>query len=215
VRGLPPPPPEVVLLRWGFAIDGSYASTSSWILVPGVDTLGVSGLEALAGTFLLAAADLFHAITHAGCDLVTCRLSTYTSDPITVFRSPGPSPGAWTGGQAGQVASGVHLLTSERGKGLQPVMRVPGFPDAFTDDHVRLNQLGFANITDAADTYLNAIDATAAPLGGTCLLGTIHRSAAGAPLGNAIFAPAVGVLASPTVCTVRRRIRSRGQLSPS
>src|SRR2546430_2974192 len=158
MRGLPPPPSDVVLVDWGFDIDGSVATTASWILVPGVDAAGVAALETLAGAFILHFQDLYTAITHAGTVLTTCRLSTFTVDPITVWRSPAPSHGAWTGGAPGQVASGIHLLTSERGSGLQPVMRMPGFPDAFTTDHVRLNQVGFANITDAAGTYANAID---------------------------------------------------------
>lgn len=215
MRGLPAPPDDVALLELGFDIDGSFASIGFWIFVPGLTTLTVPNLQTLLGAFILDAEAFYTPITHEGCILVTCRLSTFGSQHVTLDETAPPSHGAWTGGQAAQVALGLSWKIGGPGRGVNPTTRVPGVPDAFTTDHARLNDLGFGNASSAAVDFLNLINAEPSPAGGNCLLGTLHRQHDRLPTTVATFAPFVAVAPVRHLATCRRRIQSFSQLTPS
>lgn len=215
MRGLPPPPDDVAQLELGFDIDGSFASVGFWIFVPSLPSLTVPQLVTLLGAFILDAEAFYTPITHSGCILATCRLATFGSQHVTLDEVPAPSHGAWTGGQAAQVALGISWRIGGPGRGRNPTTRMPGVPDAFTTDHARLNDVGFGNVGDAAVTFLNAINAEPSPAGGTCLLGTLHRQHQRLPTTVSTFEPFVSVAPVRHLATCRRRIQSFSQVTPS
>lgn len=205
MRGLPPPPDSVALVNAYFDVDGSPASVGFWLFVPGLQTLSIAQLEAVLGDFTLWLTPLTSNVTHAGCRLTRVALRRWGSGPIAVERHLLPSPGRWTGGQLLVGALTLHLLLGEGGKGRDTVIHLPGFPDAFTSDHKTLNALGWGTSSSAAVTFLTGVDTIASPAGGLCVIGTVHRRTARAPLTAATFSPAQGIVPGRMIGTLDRR----------
>lgn len=212
--GLPPPPDDVAQLTAGFAIDGSYASCSWWVLIPGLEGLTFTEFRALQSLLSGVVSDFYTAITHSGTIFATCRLRSFGASPYFFEGPPSSSHGAWTGGQAMQAAVGLSWKTGESGKHHGGYTWVPGLPDLFTDDHVHLNDTGFVNALDAANGFIAGVNALTTPLPTALVLGTLHRQVAGAPLGTSVFAPFFGVVPCRHLATCRRRIPSTGSITP-
>jgi hypothetical protein len=205
MRGLPPPPAGVLALTPTFDIDGAVASFTHHIAVPGSDLATVGQLETWLNSYLTFLTDLTTAVSHSGCSMVRVDLQRWgTLHLHLVFPVP-PNAGAWTGGQVATAASVVAWGTADGGRGMEGHTFLPGFPDAFTDDHVDVNATGVGNIQAAAVTYLNAVAALAGVTAGNCSLGVVHRSAGGAPLGVATFSPVLYTRASRVLGTLDRR----------
>jgi hypothetical protein len=140
------------------------------------------------------------------CDVF--RLTTYGPDSPNLVGSGLGGHGALGGAQANAVATAIHFITGDRGRGRQCTMHVPGFPDDFTDDHLTLTSFSRATVTVQARTY---IDNVAAAASGTILqtsLVTLHRSAGGIPSGETTVAPVIDASAAPNIARIGRRLYS-------
>lgn len=206
MRSLPPVPEDVVWFGLGFDCDGATSSIGFWLEVPGINVAVPTDITALLGQLIFAALDFKGPITHAGCQLTTCRLRNTGTAPFDLIEVPSTNHGAWTGGQANQVASGLHWQTTVHARRGQSITHVPGFPDAFTDDHVVLNATGWSNLSSAAGGFLSAVNAAHAGGLASVRLGTLYRSRGGVPLGSSEFAPFFFVVPSRVITTIRRRM---------
>jgi hypothetical protein len=214
VRNLPPPPDEVLWVQLGFDIDGTWATIGWWIFSPGLVSGDLPYLNNVSNAIILGPLSHLLELMHAGATCTTCRVESFGLNPLTVIRSPGPNTGVWAGGQAAQVALGLHWLTAERGRRGAAITHLPAFPDAFTDDHASINQLAWGNALGRATDCLNDVAAIPAIGGGFCSLGTLARSSGGVPLSVSRFVPFVGVTPTARVATIRRRISPNGRVSP-
>jgi len=208
MRGRPNPPDDVALVKVVFDVDGSPASMGTWLLVPGLQALGVADLEAIVALVFAYLLPLTGNNTHAGCSVVRVELMRWGSSPLRVIRFAPPNSGHWAGGQVLVASSTLHWLSGEGGRGRDGITHLPGFPDAYTDDHRTLNTLAWGTLSTDAVAYLNGLNTIPSPAGGSCVVGTVHFSAAGSPLAVADFSPVIGVTPGRFVGTLdRRRLR--------
>jgi hypothetical protein len=205
MRGLPPPPSDVALVTAVFDVDGSPASVGHWLFVPGLQTLAVSQLEAIVAGWFTSSLALYTDAMHSGSRLERVDLTRFGNAATRVTRRAPPNHGRWTGGQVLVASTTLRLILGEAGKGLQTVTHLPGFPDAFSDDHRTLNALGWGTVSADAVTWLAAVNAIVSPAGGNCVLGTLHRRTALAPLPVSTFSPAIGVVPGTKIATLDRR----------
>lgn len=205
MRGLPPPPDDVALVTAHFDVDGSPATVGLWLFVPSLQALSVSQLELVVGDVAIWLAPLTTAVQHRGCRLTRVALRRYGTQPIAIDRQLLPAPGRWTGGQVLVACLTLHLLLGEGGRGRDTVIHLPGFPDVFSDDHKTLNPLGWGTASHEAAIFLAGVDTIPSPAGGTCVLGTVHRSAHNAPLAVSTFSPAQGIVPGRAIGTLDRR----------
>src|SRR5690242_2427373 len=147
---------------------------------------------------------------HGGSSATTCRLSIAG---LTILADAPPNHGAWTGGQADNVALGLKWQTSERGRRGWALTYVPAVPDVFITNNWQLRQLAWGNLLDSGTHLLQSMNLLPDPSGATLRAGTVHVSSRGAPLTASAFAAYVGVVPTPKVVTIRRRIPSTGGLS--
>jgi hypothetical protein len=214
MRNLPPPPDDVMHVQLGFDIDGTWATIGWWIFSPSLVSGNAPYLLAVLDAIILGPLEHVLQLMHSGATCTACRVSSFGLQPLTLVRSPGPNAGAWTGGQAAQVALGIHWLTGERGHRGMSITHLPAFPDAFTDDHASINQLAWGNVLASATDILADVAAIPGEAGGNCALGTVERSASGAPLASSRFVAFVGANPVSRVATIRRRISPNGRVSP-
>lgn len=211
MRGLPPPPRDVLRLVQDFDINGHRVSIGFWLFNPSNVDGGPSDLAlVLAGWFTTCLPNVLN-LVHKGVSATTCRCGSRTDNVVEV--AP-PNEGFWEGGQADQVATGLHWLTSEPGALRGPITFVPGVPNQFVDSNYRLSQLGAGELTGSGRELLNALNGITAPDGSSQAVGTVHVSAAGAPLPVATFAPYTGVIPTMKLVTIRRRIPNRRRVAP-
>lgn len=208
MRGLPAQPADVAHLELVYDVDGSPASTDHWLFVPGLQTLDYSALRSLWGQVWFQAVQYLVPLMAAAGSVRACRLARAGSAPLEVYDEIAANHGAGGGCQTLNAAIGIYWTVQFAGRGRGAHTRLPAFPDDFTDDHVHVNALGYAEVGARATDFLNAINALASPAGGTCSLVTLHRQQSGAPL--AVAEPRAIVSARPTehVATLRRRLQS-------
>lgn len=206
MRGLPPPPADTIEVVQYIDVNGLTVSTSHYLLSSGSSFGTVAYLEDVAAAWILTCANQYAAVMHAGAELAAVRLTTYGGDLTRVTFPFPPNHGAWSGGQASQVALCWHWLTAGRGRGRQGVTRVPAVPDLFIDSNRRISNSGYANMVEKGSNLYDAMRAIPAFLGGFCVPITVHRSRNGAPLPASTYEPIVGVQTSRRVATVRRRL---------
>lgn len=211
MRGLPPPPADVVQLVQDFDINGHTVSIGYWLFNPSNAGAGESDLLAIANAWFVTCLPSIYELQHDGTVASTCRCANRT---LRVVSAAPPGHGAWTGGQADNVATGLHWLTGEAGALRGPITFIPGVPDVFISDNWRLSATAWGNLTASGRDLYNALNALPSPGGTPQVVGTVHRSNAGAPLPAAEFAPYIGVVPSAKVVTIRRRIPDRRSLSP-
>jgi hypothetical protein len=192
-------------------VDGHLVSIGWWLWNPSNVNIVTPELDALVNAYFFTCQPSLLELMHAGATLTTCRLATRTESFVAM--SP-PNHGAWTGGQADNVATGLHWLTGEGGPLRGPITFVPAVPDAFIEANWMLSNVGFGNLNASGIDLYHAFNALPAPDGTTQAVGTLHRSAAGVPMAVAQFTPYVGVNPVPKVVTIRRRIPRRRAVSP-
>lgn len=212
MRGLPPVPVDVAQLTQVFDINGHDTSISFWLFNPSFAAATIPALARTVSDWFIDALVSVLELQHLGVIPTTCRLAVRGLAYVTT--AP-PSHGAWTGGQADNVAVGLHWMTGEYGKGLSPITYVPGVPDAFVTDNWRVNELAIGNLLASGQDLYNALNGLRSPDDTPTVVGTVHRARAGAPLSVATFAPYVGVVPTAKVVTIRRRIPHSRQVSPS
>jgi hypothetical protein len=211
VRGLAPPPVDVARLVQEYDINGHQVSIGLWLFNPSFIGITSASAETVLDDWFVTCLPSLYELQHEGVIATTCRLE------LRGFRwvaAAPPGHGAWVGGQADNVALGLHWLTGEVGKGLSPITFVPGVPDVFIANNYRLNELAYGNLRASSSDLYDALNALHSPDGTPTVVGTLHRVTAGTPMPTAQFAPYVGVVPTLKVATIRRRIPARGQIAP-
>lgn len=203
---LPPPPAGVGHVDLEIDVNGRACSVGWWIFVPNGSSAGIPYAEELIDYVLLAAAPSVVDLLHHGAALVACHIQLWGVTPARVRVQIDPAHGPWEGGQAQNVALGIHWLTETAGRGRQSTTRLPAVPDLFIDGNTRVSGIGYANVRDKAASFLTAMNAAPGPFGGTVVLGTLHRIANGVPLSPPTFDPFVSAQPSDHVLTLRRRL---------
>jgi len=206
VRGLPPPPPDVAQLTAAIDNDGARSSVTTWVqLLPG-PPYSIADLKGVLGDLTIALTTLVNQLSTFSTTVRTCRLRTFGIETWDIIEAPAFNSGAFTGSQANHVATCIHWLTGESGKRGPSLMRIPGFPDVFTNDHLSLTAGAIGTVYTEATTFINQVDAiTFGDILGVSV-GTLHRSRHGAPLAVAQFTPYVGGRADPFIARVSRRL---------
>lgn len=211
MRGLPPPPLDVVHLTQTFDVDDNDVSVGFWLFNPSnVDAI-VSELQELADAWFLTCLPNLLGLMHEGSVATTCRL---TNRVLSYAELAPPNHGALTGGQADNVAVGLHWLTGAPATSISRITYVPATPDLFVDRGYRLSATGWGTLRANGTDLYNALNALPAPSGGTQAVGVVNRSRSGIPLSVATFTPYIGVVPTPKVVTIRRRIPSGRRVSP-
>jgi hypothetical protein len=212
VRGLPPAPVDVLSLRQDFDINGKVSSVGWWLFNPSNVDAVPSDLEAIAADFFLSCLPELLAVMHTGASATTCHLETRT---LKIVRDAPPNAGLYAGGQADNCALGLKWLTGAAGRGGWALTYIPAVPDRFVANNWQLNQTAWGNLLDTGSHLYNALNAILSPDGTPEVVGTLNRVASGVVLPVASFAPFVGVVPTPKLVTIRRRIPDRGGVSPA
>jgi hypothetical protein len=209
VRGLPPPPSDVARLSAIVDIDGARAGCSWWLqMLPG-PPYAASDIHDVHADFVLYGVQFLVACMGSGASVVACRLQVTGIETWDLWGEPAPNHGAWGGIQANNVATAVHWITNDVGKGRQSITWVPGFPDNFTDDHLVTNGTARLNVQLAALDYLANMASVAHGDITGCQLGTLHRARHGAPLASSQFAPFVYAMPARPIGRCGRRLYVR------
>jgi hypothetical protein len=212
MRGLPPPPADVAELRQYFDINGHRVSTGFWLFSPEWPNAVYPDLEVALVDWFTSGLPQLLGLQHSGVIPTTCLLRV---GGLALVEAAPPSHGAWTGGQADNVALGIAFKTNDRGKGATHINYVPGVPDVFISANYQISQVGWGNLQANARDLLAALNTIRSPLGLACVAGTLRRARGGLPLGHASFSPFAGVVATPQVVTIRRRIPRGYQIASS
>ena len=214
MRGLPPPPDEVVRLTSTFAVADGECSSSWWLLAPGAPFAGDAELRAIAtGWVFYVQTDL---LSRLGADVRVdmLRVESFGANALVVEDIPAPNAGALAGTTALNASAVITWHTQERGIGSRSHTFLPLSRDHLAANKQQLREVGFAEISALGIRMIADVTNIPSPGGGVCTLGTVHRALAGAPLPSSTFAPFVGAVASRNVGTLDRRIRARGRPSP-
>lgn len=205
MRGLPPPPDDVLRLRCVYDVDLTPASVAWWLFVPGAQSMSAGELEALAGDFLVWYLPFSTAVTHRGCSLARVDLSRFGNGALTLSVRPSSNHGTFTGGQLAVGCTCFHLVTDDAAHSRAAVVHMPAVPDSFSDDHQTLNGPSFDWCRLKAVSFLNGIDSVVPVGGSSVVLGTVHRSGDGRPLAAATFSPALAIRPANVIGTLDRR----------
>lgn len=214
MRGLPPPPSNVVRLDLDFLVNGRDFHTGLWLLIPDVETAGVAYLDALVADFISFVVGGVTGVMHSGSSWVTCRASYGGTTPASFIGYVTPNHGAWSGGQADAIATGLYLVSSTGGRGSGSRLRFPAVPDDFVDDNWRLASTAVAQLVILANDITNFVSGTIGPTGAPAIVGTVQRAARGAPLPVASFDPAQAIVPSYRVDFLGRRMPKTRHVSP-
>lgn len=215
MRGLPPLPPDVVLIEAVWSIGDVQEATTAWhIFSPGADVATDLQLNNLLGEFVTqnCVADLLAIMgTDVSCNVL--RLSRYGASPLVVQFNPSFSTGTLGTTNPMNTALVLTWRTAERGSSSLGHTYLP-LSDTLVDvDHCRIKALSWSEAQAQARLFVEHVGSMVSPDGGLCVLMVVHRSRGGAPLPNSIMAPVVHGDASPFVGTMRRRIRARRPFS--
>lgn len=205
MRGLPPVPAGVLRLDLEFDVNGYPLTTGLWFLVPDLalaDLAWYQAFTAMAFFYLLPGTT---GVTHDGVSLSTCRLASGGMAPFRYVALAPPNHGAYSGGQADIIASGVFVRTTTTARGSGSRLRFPGCPDDFVRDGLALSATAVSQLLAMANAITTFVASQTGPTGGQVLLGTLQRSKAGAPLAHSLFDPAVAVVPSYRVEYLDRR----------
>lgn len=211
MRGLPPLPLDVVHLEQDYEIASHSVSIGFWLFNPSNNGAGLAQLADITDAWFVTCLPTLYGLQHDGTIAGTCRAAL---PGLAIVDGAPPGHGAWAGGQADNVALGIHWATGEGGARRGPITFVPGVPDLFITDNWMLSAIAFGNLIAAARDLYNALNALPAPDGTFQVVGTLHRQRAGAPLAASEFVPYVGAIPTPKVVTIRRRIPARRAVSP-
>jgi hypothetical protein len=214
MRGLPPPPDEVVRLTATFAVADGECSSSWWLLAPGASVASDADLRNIAADWIFYVnADL---LARLGADVRVdvLRVESFGPNALLIEDIPAPNAGALDGSTALNACAIITWHTGERRIGSRARTYLPLSRSHLAANKQQLREVGFAEISALGIRMIADVTNIRAPGGGVCTLGTLHRSSAGAPLGSSVFAPFFGAVASRDVGTLDRRIRARGRPSP-
>ncbi len=214
MRGLPPPPSDVVRLSVTWEILGIQPSSSWWIRIPFWESLGLPELVDLFASMLDPIAAITTDLMHHHSLLSELRLRTYDPRTFNLVSSPAEIFGTWEFAYPDNVATCIHWMTGVQGKGRQAVTHLPGSPDALSNN-LRTVRASFAEtVLETANNLLVHINALTTSRDDHLELGTLHRSRFGVPLTEAEFNPFFGVLATSKVGTMRSRLPDSSSFSP-
>lgn len=209
MRGLPPVPAEVAELRLGWLVGNVPVQTQQWVFVPGLQELDYAGLRAVWSDVVTAVVGPYNELTATAASISTCRLRRWGSAGLSVYDELGPNAGLAGACQVLAAALGLCWHNAGSGRSSFSLTRLPGFPDAFTDDHLTLNTIGWTQAAAWGTSVLEAVSAIVSPAGGTCGLVSLERVRAGAPLPVSQTNVITHVTPVPTVATLVERGRSR------
>ena len=203
---LPAVPPDVGHFDLAFDVNGRTLRAGFWFLLPDLQSWTQPWLLSLVDQFVLYTLSGFTGVMHAGASLSTCRVSVAGSNPVEFVQHVAPNHGAYTGGQADAIASGVYLVASSGRRGSGSRLRVPGCPDDFIDDNWRLSNAGVSQLHTLANDLTDWARVQTGPTGLPLVLGTLQRRTSAGPLPAAQFDPAVMVVPSFRVEVLSRRL---------
>lgn len=214
MRGLPPPPPDVVHLEQELQTNGYPWSIGFWLFNPSVTSWTFDWLKALHDDWDTFCMNDVMELVHTGVRASTCRLTVAGSTPCDVVFQSAVAGGVYTGGQAQNVAVGWYFGTGEPGRGSGTRTHLAGVPDEFVENNSALSHDAWANLAVRGESLLNNMRGLLAPDMTALVPGTVQRQRAGAPLPVATFAPSAFCIPWARVGTLRRRMPPRGQISP-
>jgi hypothetical protein len=208
VIGLPPIPDDVAQLVYFYDVDGSPASTWHWLQHPDLQVMTQGDLEAWWAQLVLDTLAPITSLMATAGSIARVLLRRYGAQPREVLNGVATNHGGAGGCQALLAASGVYWTTPFAGRGGRAYTRWPALPDAFTDDHVRLNSTGYAIVGHESALFRDACNTASAGSFGPGTLVSLHRTAAGVPLAVAQPRVIVGAVPVLRLAAVVRRARS-------
>lgn len=206
--GLPPIPDDVAQLVYFYDVDGSPASTWHWLQHPDLQLMTQADLESWWADIVFNTIGPITSLMAIAGSVARVLLRRYGSQPREVLNGVAANHGAVGSCQALLAASGVYWTTPFAGRGGRAYTRWPALPDAFTDDHVRLNALGYAEVGHQSALFRDGCNTASAGSFPPGTLVSLHRAAAGVPLGVAQARQIVGAVPVLRLAAVVRRARS-------
>lgn len=209
MRGLPPPPPDFILIEAAWDINGRATVTSGWwLFAPGADSADPLQLETLLGDFFFGPLQDVLQVLPADTSCSVLRLSSYGTLRNRVTYAPAPNVGAVGNSEALNAALVWTWRTSRAGKGQDGHTWLP-LSSTFVDDDKRsLKAVSWSQAQAAARAFALHVNALVSPDAGLCVFAIVHRSRAGRPLVTAEWEPVALGDACPHVATMSRRISS-------
>lgn len=214
MRGLPPVPADVLRLELDIEVNGYLFTTGMWFLVPDLPAATLPWYQAFTADAIAYLVGAVNGVTHSGAFLSTCRVAAGGVGGFRYASYAGTNVGAYSGGQADIVASGVFIRSNSGTRGSGSRLRFPACPDAFLTDNVQLSAAGLSRLLDMCTAITSFSAAELGPSGAPVVLGTLRRAQAGAPLPSAIFDPALAVVPSLRIEYLDRRFPQRRYVSP-
>lgn len=192
----------------------SGAVTNGWhALLAGSWAADAGTLHTWLGDWILGPLQDLLAVCPSDVSCGVCRLSTYGDAPVVVTEIPAPNLGAASHASAASAASVLTWRTPSSYAGSQGHTWLPLPIDFVADDRQHINLINWAELQQAARSYLEHFNAIVAPSGGPSVLGVLHQRRRGAYLQVAELEPVFDGDASPFVGTMHRRIRMRRPVS--
>lgn len=213
-RGARPWPFGVGKVTCEFAVDDAPATVGFWFFDPSGFPSDYTTAHAIADQFVLSPLAHLMNVNSRAAYCAACRVRIMAGEPADARVQFDAVQGLWPGAQAMNATCGWRLVSSSAGRGRASVTRIPSCPDQFIDSTWRLSASGYANLRDQGSHFINAFNAMVGGGGANLQLGTLHQFRAGLPLNPPTFDPALTVLPSPHVLTIRRRLPSGVQVSP-
>jgi hypothetical protein len=215
VRNLPPDPPDTIRLITTVAVHERYFSFGLSFLIPDVDSADDAWCRGFLDSFILApAGDVLNCMSDQA-QISTCRLESNRHGAPRLELPFPPNHGAHSGLEADAIACGLYVTSGSGRKGAGSRIRFPAVPPVFVDDGWRLSNQAGGYLTLAANGIVAWVATQVGPTGSGVILGTIRRSAHGAPLSTSTFDVAFAVRPSLCVEVVRRRLPKAGRISPA
>jgi hypothetical protein len=209
MRGLPPPPPDVMQLTAQFDVDAGAVTNSWWVFAPGADGATTLQLSAIAAAWFFSCLPDLLSVLPISCSCSVLRLRTFGVAPLDVAEQPAPNAGALGATQVLNSAAVMTWRTSTKRLGGNAHTWLPLTDDLVGDDHRQLHPISWSQLQSAARLYVNHVNALTSPDGALCVLAVVRRSSQGAPLAHSLLDPVVLGDASRFVGTLQRRIRAR------
>lgn len=215
MRGLRPWPFGVGQLQLEYDVDGAPATIGFWFLDPSGASADASTCESIADQFILSGLGVLTEVTTRAARASACTVTIRAVDYARARVQFDPVEGIWSGAQAMNSTCGWRLVGLGIGGRRPSVVRLPSAPDDFVDSTWRLSASGYANLRDKGAAFIDAFNAMTGAGGAPLQLGTLHRIGSGAALNPPIFDPAINVVPSPHLLTIRRRLPKGVQVSPT
>lgn len=209
MRGLPPPPPEVVHFDQELLINSSRLTCGFWVFAPGLTTPTPGDMEELLAGWILNVVPVLNTLTANDVVVGACRATFVGASPAQAIEQPPDNHGEVGGDSAPINVAACITWTNNRPGGSHARTLLPCAFQFVDDDNRHLTRSAAAALRVGGLNYLSAVRAIASPAGSNCSPIVLHRSHAGAPLPVAQVDLLLGANPDLMVATVSRRVRSR------